>query len=96
MAMVRSVITNMVLIDRMKRSVSSGTTGARQPILVSNNTEEIPVRHKTTQRTQEEVKKMSKLEALGAKEVKKQALSQIKFFSYPNNKAHQHNMRGGS
>lgn len=44
MAMVRSVITNMVLIHWMKRSVSSGTTSFRQPILDSNNTEEMPAK----------------------------------------------------
>lgn len=47
-AIVRSVITNMVLIDWMKHSVSSGTTSSRQPILDSNNTEEIPVEEKKT------------------------------------------------
>lgn len=41
--MVMRVITNMVLMDWMKRSVSSGTTGSKQPILDSNSTEEMPV-----------------------------------------------------
>lgn len=34
----------MVFMDWMKRSVSSGTTWSRQPILDSNNTEEMPVK----------------------------------------------------
>lgn len=46
-AMVRSVMTNMVLMDWMKHSVSVGTTGSRQPILDSNKTEEIPAERKT-------------------------------------------------
>lgn len=33
-------------MDSMKSSVSLGTTGSRQPILDSNNTEEIPVQKK--------------------------------------------------
>lgn len=44
MAMVRRVITNMVLMDWMKRSVSSGINVSRHPILDSNSTEEIPKR----------------------------------------------------
>ncbi|TNN81301.1 hypothetical protein EYF80_008361 [Liparis tanakae] len=51
MAMVRSVMTNMVLIDWMKRSVSSGTTSSRLPILDSNNTEEMPVKEHTKTHT---------------------------------------------
>lgn len=34
-AMVMRVITNMVLMDWMKRSISSGTTGSKKPILDS-------------------------------------------------------------
>ena len=49
-AMVSRVITNMVLMDWMKRSVSTGTRGSKQPSLDSNSTEEIPGEDKGKER----------------------------------------------
>lgn len=44
MAMVSSVMTNMVLMERMKVSVSRGTSCSRQPRREAKRTEEMPGR----------------------------------------------------